>query len=202
LGRVQVWASQLWANDFPPVCAMTGRPAETWKKFSFATPPDWAYALLFLICLGGIGFVGFVVTIALVSQRASGYLPLTRSSARTATLAFWIPVGILIACPACWLIALIVGAAGNNDPTANGVAAAFVILGLVCLLAGLVGRLVITRLITPQAKVRTPAPGQTDRIVELRNVHPAFVTAVQQHQQARAAHYAPAPQAPFLPGAQ
>jgi len=199
LGRVQVWASQLWANDFPPVCAMTGRPAETWKKFNFATPPDWAYALLILICLGGIGFVAFAVTIAVVSQRASGYLPLTRSSATTARLALWVPVGILIAWPACWLIALIVGAAGNNDPTANGVAVAFLLLGAVCLLAGLLGRLVITRLITPQARVKAPAPGQTDRIVELRNVHPAFVTAVQQHQQARAVQYAPAPPPPLPP---
>ena len=49
--RVQIWASQLAANDFPPVCAMTGRPAETWRKFRFATPPDWAYALLALVVL-------------------------------------------------------------------------------------------------------------------------------------------------------
>lgn len=181
---------------------MTGRPAETWKKFNFATPPGWAYALLFLICLGGVGLVAFAVTIAVVSQRASGYLPLTRSSASTATLAFWIPIGILIACPVCWLIALIVGIAGNNDSTANSVAVAFVFLGIVCLLAGLVGRLVITRLVTPQAKVGPAAPGQTDRIVELRNVHPAFVAAVQQLQQARAAQFTPPPPAPFLPGAQ
>ena len=178
---------------------MTGRPAETWKKFNFATPPDWAYALLFLICLGGIGFVAFAVTIAVVSQRASGYLPLTRSGARTVRLAFWIPLGFLIAWPACWLIALIVGVAGNNDSTANGVAGTFVFLGLLCMLGGLVGRLVITRLVTPQAKVAAPAPGQTDRLVELRNVHPAFVVAVQQHQQARAAQYVPAPQLPLPP---
>ena len=50
--RIQIWASQLAANDFPPVCAMTGRPAETWRKFRFATPPDWAYALLALVVLG------------------------------------------------------------------------------------------------------------------------------------------------------
>jgi len=179
---------------------MTGRPAETWKKFSFATPPDWAYALLLLVCLGGIGVAAYAVVIAIVSQRASGYLPLTRSSARTATLAFWIPVGILIAWPVCWFIALVVSVAGNNDPTANTFAAVLLFLGLACLLAGLVGRLVITRLIRPRAKVMQAAPGQTDRIVELRNVHPAFVAAVQQHQQARAVQYAPAPQAPFLPG--
>jgi hypothetical protein len=53
--RVQIWASQLGANDFPPVCAMTGRPAELWRKFNFSTPPRWAYALLVLIVVGGSG---------------------------------------------------------------------------------------------------------------------------------------------------
>jgi MFS family permease len=198
LGKVQVWASQLWANDFPPVCAMTGRPAETWKKFSFATPPDWAYALLFLVCLGGIGIAAFAVVVALVSQRASGYLPLTRSSARTVTLAFWIPLGLLIAWPVAWAIAAIFGF-GFNDSTSSTIAGVFFWLGIVFLITGLLGRLLIMRLTSPQAKVFPTPPGQTDRIVELRNVHPAFVAAVQQHQHARAAPYSPAPQAPLLP---
>lgn len=198
MGRVQVWASQLWANDFPPVCAMTGRPAETWKKFNFATPPDWAYALLFLVCLGGIGIAAFAVTVAIVSQRASGYLPMTRSSARTVRLAFWIPLGLLIAWPVTWAIAAIFGFS-SNDSTATTIAAVFFWLGLLLLVAGLVGRLLITRLVSPRAKVMPVPPGQSDRIVELRNVHPVFVAAVQQHQHARAAQYAHVQQAPFLP---
>jgi hypothetical protein len=195
LGKVQVWASQLWANDFPPVCAMTGRPAETWRKFKFATPPDWAYALLILVCLGGLGFIAFAIVMTLVAQRASGYLPLTRSASRTVSLALWIPIGLLIAGPVAWVIAIIASASSSDQ-----VAAVFLWLGILFLLAGLVGRLLVTRLVCPRAKVREAAPGQTDRIVELRNVHPLFVAAVLERQQARAGQFAPAPQSPYQLG--
>ncbi len=197
MGKVQVWASQLWANDFPPVCAMTGRPAETWKKFKFATAPDWTYALLILVCLGGLGFIAFAIVVALVSQRAGGYLPLTRSSSRTVTLAFWIPLVLLIAWPVSWLIAAIFGFS-SNDPTASTIAGVSFWLGVLFLVAGLIGRLVVTPLISPRAKVMEVAPGQTDRIVELRNVHPLFVAEVLQRQQAHAMQSAS--QSPYLPG--
>ncbi len=177
--RVSIWASQLAANDFPPVCAMTGKPAETWRKFSFATPPQWAYALLVLVCLGGIGNIIFATVIATISQRASGYLPLTRSSKRTVDLVVWVPVGLIIA----WVVLWIVGFAtlplsSNQSPSA--IPGIFLGLGGLALLAGLVGRLVITRLAAPQAKVMEPQPGYTDKIVELRNLNPNFVRAVQQ----------------------
>jgi hypothetical protein len=44
------------------------------------------------------------------------------------------------------------------------------------------------------------APGQADRIVELRNVHPLFVAGVLHRQQAHAMQYAVPAQAPYLPG--
>jgi len=66
------------------------------------------------------------------------------------------------------------------------------------LVAGLIGRLVVTPLISPRAKVMEVAPGQTDRIVELRNVHPLFVAEVLQRQQAHAMQSAS--QSPYLPG--
>jgi hypothetical protein len=198
LGKVQVWASQLWANDFPPVCAMTGRPAETWKKFKFATPPDWTYALLILVCLGGLGFIAFTIVVAVVSQRASGFLPLTRSSSRTVTLAFWIPLVLLITWPVSWAIAVIFGLS-SSDPTASAIAGVSFWLGVLFLVAGLIGRLIVTPLISPRAKVMELAPGQTDRIVELRNVHPLFVAAVLQRQQAAASQYAFPAQSPYQP---
>lgn len=199
MGKVKVWASQLWANDFPPVCAMSGRPAETWKKFKFATPPDWTYALLILTCLGGLGFIAFTIVVAAVSQRASGFLPLTRSSSRTATLAFWIPLALLIAWPVSWAIAAIFGFSSNNDPTASAIAGTSFWLGFLFLAAGLIGRLIVTPLISPRAKVMELAPGQSDRIVELRNVHPLFVAAVLQRQQAYALQSGAPAQSPYLP---
>ncbi len=195
MGKVQVWASQLWANDFPPVCAMTGRPAETWKKFKFATPPDWTYALLILTCLGGLGFIAFTIVVAAVSERASGFLPLTRSSGRIVTLVFWIPLALLIAWPICWGLALITA----GDPSASATTGGLFWLGVFFLLAGMIGRLVVTRFVSPRAKVMELAPGHGDRIVELRNVHPLFVAAVLQRQQAQALRYAAPAQSPYLP---
>jgi hypothetical protein len=178
---------------------MTGRPVETWKKFKFATPPDWTYALLILVCLGGLGFIAFTIVVAVVSQRASGFLPLTRSSSRTVTLTFWIPLALLIAWPASWAIAVIFGLS-SNDPTASAIAGVSFWLGVLFLVAGLIGRLIVTPLISPRAKVMELAPGQPDRIVELRNVHPLFVAAVLQRQQAHASQYAFPAQSPYLPG--
>jgi hypothetical protein len=175
---------------------MTGRPAETWRKFRFATPPDWAYALLLLICLGGIGFIAFAVAFTLISKRASGYLPLTRASSGTAGLALWIPIALLIAWPVFWVLGISIASInGSWTGTAGGILG---LLGVLCLFAGLVGRLVIKALVSPRAKVMETAPGQTNYLVELRNVHPTFVAAVQQMHSARAAAYAA--QLPLPPG--
>ncbi len=174
---------------------MTGRPAETWKKFKFASAPDWTYALLVLTCLGGLGFIAFTIVVAAVSQRASGFLPLTRSSNRTVTLAFWIPLALLIAWPICWAVALITSGDSNASATTFGL----FWLGIFFLVAGMIGRLVVTRFVSPRAKVWELAPGQMDRIVELRNVHPLFVAAVLQRQQAQASQFAALAQSPYLP---
>ena len=173
---------------------MTGRPAETWRKFNFVTPPTWAYALLVLVCLGGLGVIAFVVTVTLVAQRASGYLPLTRSSSRICALALWVPIGLLIACPVCWILAIVFAAA--NEQALPGV---FVLLGFALLFAGLVGRLVVKPLLCPRGKVDEPRPGYYDKIVEISNVRPLFVAAFLRHQQARAAQYAQASRPPSLP---
>lgn len=193
--RVRIWASQLWRNDFPPVCALTGRPAETWRKFNFATPPPWAYALLLLVCAGGLGFIVYALVITLIAQRASGYLPLTRNSRRTVSLALWVPVGLLIGGAISVFLAIVAGSAD-----AGTAAALFGWLGAFLVFAGIVGRLVFTPLLSVRARVSEQAPGANDRIVELRNVHPAFVAAVMQLQQARAAQFAPPPPpSPQLP---
>src|SRR4029077_17085124 len=100
-----------------------------WKKFKFATPPDWTYALLVLTCLGGLGFIAFTIVVAAVAERASGFLPLTRSSSRTVTLVLWVPVALLIAWPICWLVALITSA----DPDASAATGGLGWLGRVVL---------------------------------------------------------------------
>jgi hypothetical protein len=87
-----------------------------------------------------------------------------------------------------------------GDPSASATTGGFVWLGIFVLLAGMVGRLVVTRFVSPRAKVMEVAPGQFDRIVELRNVHPLFVAAVLQRQQAAASRYMAPAQSPYLPG--
>ncbi len=192
--RVQIWASQLAANDFPPVCAMTGRPAQTWRKFTFSTPPQWAYALVALVCLGAIGLILAAVVTYAVSERATGHLPLTRASSRTAVLAFWIPIGLIIASPLSWIIAI-----PFASDSQSGAFAVFFFLGLGLLFAGLLGRLVVTPLISPRGKVYPVQPGYYDRIVELRNISAGFVMTVRQSQQARGAQLAAATRPPLIP---
>jgi hypothetical protein len=120
--RVQVWAGQLAANDFPPVCAMTGQPAETWRKFRFATVPGWAYAFLALLCTG-IGLVPVFILMAIVSRRASGYLPLTHVSRQKLLLATWLPFSLIPFALVLWVGAAIASAASGSASAASPVSA-------------------------------------------------------------------------------
>ena len=195
--RVVIWSSQLAANDFPPVCAMTGAPAETWRKFRFSTAPDWAYAFLLLLCTG-VGLLIVFLAIYLVSRRASGYLPLTRASSRRVALASWIPGGLFLLTLLLWVLAIIISSSSNDD-TAGAVAGLVLIFSLVVLIAAMIGWLVIRRLIGPRAKVFDRQPGMVEYMVEIRKVHPAFVSAVVQAQHARAAQMAAGASLPLPP---
>jgi hypothetical protein len=199
--RVRIWSAQLAANDFPPVCAMTGRPAETWRKFTFATAPGWAYALLILVFAGGLGFIVFAIAMTALSRRASGFLPLTRSSSRTVALATWVPLGLLGGWVVLWIAAAVVGFP-SSDPTTVTIAWVLFWLGMLALGFGLVGRLVVKPLLCPRGNVMEQLPYQYDKVVELSNVRPAFVAAVNQMHASRAAQYASQPglDAPRLPG--
>src|SRR5205823_4366812 len=78
-GRIVVSATQFAAGDFPPVCAMTGLPAETRRRFRFIRAPAWSFVFAFLMCVG-IGFLVSGILIFLVARKVSGYLPLTSAS--------------------------------------------------------------------------------------------------------------------------
>ena len=196
--RVQVWASQLAASDFPPVCAMTGAPAETWRKFRFSTPPPWAYSLYVLVLLGILGLIIAAAVMSAVALKATGHLPLTRGSRRLVTLTLWVPLGLIFG-GFVMFTGVVIAAIANvdsGDANAGGVGAAVLLLGVLFLVVGLIGRLVVTPLVGPRARV-TMQPGYYDKLVEIRNLHPTFVAAVNQIHQARAAQYA-ATQAPAI----
>ena len=186
--RIQIWASQLAANDFPPVCAMTGRPAETWRKFRFATPPDWAYALLALVVLGGIGIIAYAIVIASISRRATGYLPLTRRSRFLLNLYIWGTVALL----PIFLVLLIAGIvlSANTDDQALGIIGGTMIAASVVLFVAFLVLVVLRRWVGPGAKVMEPPLGYNDNPVELRRVHPGFVAAIHQLQATRMAQIA------------
>jgi hypothetical protein len=171
---VLVWQSQLAANDFPPVCAMTGATAETWRKFNFSSAPPYAF------------WFGGLIVAALMSRRASGYLPLTHASAKMLRLSFWslvalIPIGAVVA-----LAGLTLAGASNGESVGTTIGVLGFVLGLATLIVGLIGLAIVRRTLGPTGKIFEPQPGQYQSLIELRNVHPAFVAAVQQLQQMRA----------------
>ena len=186
--RVTVWQSQLAANDFPPVCAMCGAPAEAWRKFSFSTAPPWAL------------LVGGVILATAMARRASGYLPMTRACVQKLRLIRWTFAGLLLLPFALWFAAAVVGSSLGSDPTWSGVATVLVLLGILLLLIGLLGVVLVRSMLGPTGKVMEQQYGQYEPVVELQRVHPTFVTAVLQMQQARAAQYASRGSSPFQPG--
>jgi hypothetical protein len=184
LSRVQIWAGQLAVSDFPPVCAMTGRPAQVWRKFSFRTPPGWVYALLVLLVLGLVGLIIFALVEYAVSEKASGHLPLTKAARNRLVIV----VSVIVALLPAGIILLIAGAAfgAGTDSTTSGIGALAIWVGVLAFIAFIVGALTRS-LWGPRAKVFPAQLGFADKIVELRNVHPNFVAAVMQQHATRAA---------------
>ena len=144
-----------------------------------------------LIVLGVIGLLIGAVVMAALAMRATGHLPLTKASSRLVGLATWIPPGLIIGSFALWTLVAIAAIAGFDagDPNAGTIGGVILLIGILLLVGGLVGRLVVTPLVCPRGKV-TLHPGYPDKLVEIRNVHPAFVAAVTQIHQARAQQYA------------
>lgn len=195
---VLVWSSQLRNNDFPPVCAMSGRPAETWRKFQFTTAPGWAYLFLILICIG-IGLLLIFVVMFAVSRRASGYLPLTHESSRSVARASSAGLALFLLVAVLWVLGIAVGVVAGDDSAASTVSGILFALGLLALVVATAYWLLVKPRFGPQGKVMAKRPGEWDNLVELRHVHPAFVAAVQQHQQWRASQAIPPPPPPAPP---
>jgi hypothetical protein len=145
---------------------MTGAPAETWRRFSFSNAPQYSW------------WVGGLLSSATTARRASGYLPLTRGSAQSLRTTTWgiaglVPLGFVF-----WIFAAIV------PPAPFGFL--FLLLGVAAFIVGVVGLLIVRRTYGPLGKLLEPQPGHAESLIELRNVHPAFVAAVQQVQRDRA----------------
>jgi hypothetical protein len=157
---------------------MTGAQAETWRKFTFAKTPPWAFLL------------GGVLLATALSERVTGYLPLTHASARKVATVRRIFLGAILFGFLLWVLSFVVAA--NSEGPAWGL---LFLVGLGVMIAGAVGMLVGREAMGPRGKLLDQPPGQYQRLIELSNVHPAFVAAVRDLQQQRAARSRPPAQA-------
>jgi len=163
--RVRVWSSQLVTNDFPPVCAMTGRPAQMWRPFRAGPPADW-------VVKGLMGIGGS----RLIRHRISGHLPLTKSSndmlALIETSYALFPLALLAWVGGFWLVRNY-----SADADLSALGGTLILIAVGCVF-GFVCGVVVRSLVGPTAKVVDLIPGALHQVVELRRVHPSFVAAV------------------------
>ncbi len=164
-GIVEVTAAALAEKRIPMVCAMTGAPADTWRRFRFATLPlnEWMASGPFSIRN---------------ERRASGYLPLSRSSDTKLSLTAWVPVGVGVLGVVASIAAVVLLQSSSSSTAAGG--GLLLLAGLVLLSLGGGSLLVLKPLVGPQGRVKylQGESGQHETIVELSRVHPAFVAAL------------------------
>ena len=182
--RVALWASELKAGAVPPVCVITGQPAEAWFKVRFISTPEGAEALVLL------GLLGHLIRAA-VSRSARGVLPTTVATKRRMRNVQLLGWGALVAL----IVSPIIAGIASDQAVGIGFLAGFVIaLGL-----GTWAVVVNLRLRRPRGQVVKVA-GQPDYLVELQRVHPEFVAAVNAMREAHAiqrAAYQPVAQPVF-----
>ena len=166
---------------------MTGAPAETWRRFTFSTSPRWAF------------WVGGLLLSAIMARRASGYLPLTRASARKLNVVNWSFIALIPLAFLFWIAAAIVNSVAGDQSSMPAIGALLILTGTMVLLFGVIGLLFVRQAYGPTGRVREQQYGQYEPVVELQRVHPNFVVAVQQLQQSRAAQFASQANATFQP---
>lgn len=186
--RLRVWASQLAADDFPPVCVYSGEPADAWWKFRPFSTYVWARPFLFLLLLFVVGFVVDGPLAYLLARRASGHLPMQSKYARRLRMLPRVSAAILAAGVVMLVAAL--HAPLNNVVLGLAGILAFTVAPIVILIGLLgvqLGLQVAWNPMAPRARVYKRRPGDPDRIVEISNVHPAFVAAAQAMYSSRSA---------------
>jgi len=113
--------------------------------------------------------------------RADGYLPLTSENKyklrlMKVAITSLMPLGLVSFAIAITLIS-------DGHESSGG---PLVVVALCLLTAGVLGYIHVVPRYGPTGAVYPPPLGYSDKVVELRRVHPGFVIAVQQYQQAQA----------------
>lgn len=136
--KLRVWASQLEASDFPPVCVFSGEAAETWWKLRARRPYLWALPFLILLILCGIGLVVSPPLGYLLSDRVTGHVPVKAKYLRRLRLLVGLSIAI-IAIGVVIGVAGVLAAAGHNYSVAV-FAPLLLTVGLLAVLMGISGR--------------------------------------------------------------
>jgi hypothetical protein len=145
---------------------MTGGPAETWHRFIFTS--RWTDG-----SQRGV-------------RRAAGYLPMKKSA--SAVIKFLdAATGLLMLSFILNVAYFFIHRSYVNDPDLSAIAGTFGLIGIATFVIGIAALVLRKTSVGPVADVMGSQPGQTDRIVELRHVHPAFAAAVQLQHAARLA---------------
>ena len=139
-----------------------------------------------LLLLFGVGFVltgplGYVL-----SRRAGGHLPMKAKYARRLSMVPWISAAIL----ALGVVMALAGLLMPIDNLALGLVGVLLLsASIFVLLVGVVGLQIGLQVawnpLAPRDRIFERKPGDADRIIEISNVHPAFVAAAQQMYAAR-----------------
>jgi hypothetical protein len=135
-----------------------------------------------------------------MSDRATGYLPLTRASAKKLWVVRWVFTALIPFAFVLWGIGIFVSALGKTNPVNSAIFEFLFLIGFGALFGGLVGSILGWRAVGPEARLLERRQGDRESLVELRNVHPVFAAATRQIQEARATQVAPAVPSPFLRG--
>jgi len=177
--RVVIWAAELARGMLPPVCVRSGRPAETALRYRFVSRSDGrlkenveAYGDLLEVITGGALAVPPGAIDAIMANRVSGLMPLTRAQRRLVLVirraeALGLSGGVMV-------LAGIILAFTGLLPV---VGVLLIAVGSLLFLAEVLWMFTGRPFFGPKGRV-LEAPRGGDHIVELRRVHPDFAAAV------------------------
>lgn len=130
----------------------------------------------------GIGFLVSGLLIFLVAEKVSGYLPLTSASVRRLSVPMRVSITLLLVALGMFISAVILATTGAQ--LAQLASLVLASTGLWVFLFGFLGLQagfgIVKPLYGPTAVVLPRQAAYPGTWIELRNVHPAFVAAVEQ----------------------
>ena len=169
----------------------SGEPADSWWWFRPFTTYRWARPFLLLLILFIVGFVLTGPLAYVLATRAGGHLPMKAVYARR----LWLVPRVSAAILGIGVLMFVVGLQAPIGNVVLGLAGVFLVFtSPIVILAGLIGVQIGLQVawnpLAPRGRIFKRKPGDPDAIVEISNVHPAFVVAAQQMYAARAPHSA------------